>query len=323
MFSLVVLRPVVRTFIKGDESEKAVIVGSETMARKLYSEIVGQNEPGNLRILNYADLAPLSQRETISRIVVADPEIRQESDAAKTLIDLKLRGVHVESAVESFERVSRKIWIEGLSPERLIFADGFCPSKVYLALKRLLDLALSCAVLAIAAPVMLLITVVIKLETQGPAIFSQERVGIMGRRFTVYKFRSMRQNAESHTGPTWAQENDDRITRVGAILRKTRLDELPQVWNVLRGDMSFVGPRPERPYFVDLLKSKIRYYDLRHYVKPGITGWAQVMYRYGASVEDSYRKLEYDLYYAKNTSLKLDLLILLKTIGVVIKGEGR
>jgi lipopolysaccharide/colanic/teichoic acid biosynthesis glycosyltransferase len=170
---------------------------------------------------------------------------------------------------------------------------------------------------------MLLITIIIKLETPGPAIFSQERVGIMGRRFTVYKFRSMRQNAESHTGPTWAQENDDRITGTGAILRKTRLDELPQVWNVLRGDMSFVGPRPERPYFVELLKSKIRYYDLRHYVKPGITGWAQVMYRYGASIEDSHRKLEYDLYYAKNTSFKLDLLILLKTIGVVIKGEGR
>jgi exopolysaccharide biosynthesis polyprenyl glycosylphosphotransferase len=323
MFGLVVLRPVLRPFIRGAESEGAIIVGSETMARKLYREIVGQTDAGNLRILNYADLPLLSQGEGISRIVVAESEIRQQSDAAKTLIDLKLRGIRVESAVESFERLSRKIWIEGLSPERLIFANGFCPSKIYLTLKRTLDLVLSVGVLVVTAPLMALITVLIKLETPGPAIFSQERVGIMGRRFIVYKFRSMRLNAESHTGPTWAKENDDRITTVGAILRKTRLDELPQVWNVLRGDMSFVGPRPERPYFVDLLKEKIRYYDLRHYVKPGITGWAQVMYRYGASIEDSYHKLEYDLYYAKNASLKLDVLILLKTIGVVIKGEGR
>jgi lipopolysaccharide/colanic/teichoic acid biosynthesis glycosyltransferase len=133
----------------------------------------------------------------------------------------------------------------------------------------------------------------------------------------------MRCDAERHTGPTWAKENDDRVTRVGAFLRKCRLDELPQLLNVLRGEMSFIGPRPERPYFVDLLKTRIPFFDLRHYVKPGITGWAQVMYPYGASVEDSHRKLEYDLYYAKNLSLSLDLLILLKTVGVVIKGEGR
>jgi len=276
-----------------------------------------------LRILNYADLNPLRQRAAISHIVVADPEIAQESDAAKTLIDLKLRGVRVESAVESFERASRKIWVEGLSIERLIFASGFCPSKVHLVLKRVLDFGLSMTLLTITAPLMAVIAAIVKLETAGPAVFSQERVGLMGRRFIVYKFRSMRQDAEQHTGPTWAKENDDRITTVGAFLRKTRLDELPQMWNVLRGDMSFIGPRPERPYFVDMLKSRVRYYDLRHYAKPGITGWAQVMYPYGASIEDAYHKLEYDLYYAKHISLKLDLLILLKTIGVVIKGEGR
>src|SRR5262249_2262577 len=152
---------------------------------------------------------------------------------------------------------------------------------------------------------------------------SQERVGLRGRRFMVHKFRSMRQDAERHIGPTWAKENDERITRVGALLRRCRLDELPQLWNVLRGEMSFVGPRPEGPYFGELLRGKIRYFDLRHYVKPGITGWAQVMYRYGASVEDAQRKLEYDLYYAKNISLRLDILTLLKTVGVVVKGEGR
>ena len=323
IFGVVVLRPIIRSLSRGEDPEGTIIVGSETMARKLYSEIVGQDHAANFRVLDYPDLNPLLQRETISRVVVADPEIRQESDAAKTLIDLKLRGVRVESAVESFERASRKIWIEGLSPERLIFANGFCPSKVYAALKRLGDLGLSIALLIVISPVMALVAAIIKLETPGPVIFSQERVGIMGGRFTVYKFRSMRQDAERHTGPTWAKENDDRITRFGAFLRKTRLDELPQMWNVLRGDMSFIGPRPERPYFVELLNSKIRYYDLRHYVKPGITGWAQVMYPYGASIEDAYHKLEYDLYYAKNISLKLDLLILLKTVGVVIKGEGR
>src|SRR5205809_4282821 len=165
---------------------------------------------------------------------------------------------------------------------------------------------------------MAIIAIAIKLDTPGSAIFSQERVGFLGNRFIVYKFRSMRQDAERHTGPTWAKENDERITRLGSFLRKSRLDELPQVWNVLCGDMSFIGPRPERPYFVDLLKSKIRYYDLRHYVKPGITGGAQVMYPYGASVEDAYHKLQYDLYYAKNISPKLDLQILLKTVKVVL-----
>lgn len=323
MFGVVVLRPIVRSLTRDEESEGTIIVGSETMARKLYSDIVGQDRTADFRVLDYPDLNPLLQRETISRVVVADPEIRQESDAAKALIDLKLRGVRVESAVEAFERASRKIWIDGLSPERLIFANGFCPSKCYAGLKRIADLALSMTLLAATAPVMAVIAAMIKLETPGPVVFSQERVGMLGRRFTVYKFRSMRQDAERHTGPTWAKENDDRVTRFGAFLRKTRLDELPQVWNVLRGDMSFIGPRPERPYFVDLLNSKIRYYDLRHYVKPGITGWAQVMYPYGASIEDAYHKLEYDLYYAKNISLKLDLLILLKTVGVVIKGEGR
>src|SRR5215831_13055109 len=287
MFGMVVLRPIVRTLIKTDEPDGTVIVGSETMVRKLYGEIVGHNDGSNLRILNYADLTPLSQREEISRIVVADSEIGQESEAARTLIDLKLRGIRVESAVESFERLSRKIWIEGLSSERLIFANGFCPSRLYLALKRAIDLVLSIAVLTLAAPLMVMIVMAIRLSSPGKAIFSQERVGFLGRSFVVHKFRSMREDAEQYTGPTWAKKDDDRVTRVGAFLRKCRLDELPQMWNVLRGDMSFIGPRPERPYFVDLLKAKIPYFDLRHYVKPGITGWAQVMYPYGASVERS------------------------------------
>ena len=323
MFGLLVLRPIVRSFGRIDDDPGTVIVGSEEMARKLYSEIVERDAPENIQIIGYEDLGRVAQQQRISRVVVADRHIQHESTAAQTLIDLKLRGVRIESALESFEKVSRKIWVEGLSPDRLIFADGFCPSKIYLASKRALDVLLALLLLLIAAPLMVLIAIVVKLETPGPAIFSQERVGLRGKRFIVYKFRSMRQDAERKTGPTWAKENDDRITRLGAFLRKSRCDELPQVWNVLRGDMSFIGPRPERPYFVDLLKSKIRYYDLRHYVKPGITGWAQVMYPYGASIEDAYHKLQYDLYYTKNISLRLDLLILLKTIKVVAAGQGR
>ena len=300
-----------------------VIVGSETIARKLYSELAAQEGPEKFRVVDYMDLGGLSKRENISRIVVADEEIQQGSQAAQALIDLKLRGVRIESALESFERQGRKIWLEGLSAERLIFANGFCPSSFYLKAKRVIDLVFSVIMLALAAPLMALIAIVIKLDSAGPVVFSQERVGFRGERFTVFKFRSMRQDAETKSGPMWAKDKDDRVTRVGGFLRKCRLDELPQLWNVLRGEMSFIGPRPERPYFVDLLKSKIRYYDLRHYVKPGITGWAQVMYRYGASIEDAYHKLQYDLYYAKNISLRLDLLILLKTVGVVLRGEGR
>jgi exopolysaccharide biosynthesis polyprenyl glycosylphosphotransferase len=323
MFGLVVLRPIARSFGRFEDPVGTVIVGSEEMARRLYNEIIEREAPENIRIVGYQDLGRFAQDEHISRVIVADHDIQSETAAAQTLIDLKLRGVRIESALESFEKASQKIWIEGLSPERLIFADGFCPSKIYLGCKRVLDIALALLLLLFAAPVMALVAIIIKLETPGPAVFSQERVGLLGKRFTVYKFRSMRQDAERKTGPTWAKENDDRITRIGGFLRKARLDELPQVWNVLRGDMSFIGPRPERPYFVDLLNSKIRYYDLRHYVKPGITGWAQVMYPYGASIEDSYRKLQYDLYYAKNISLQLDLLILLKTIRVVVSGQGR
>jgi exopolysaccharide biosynthesis polyprenyl glycosylphosphotransferase len=323
MFALTVLRPIVRSFVRHQEAEEVVIVGCLPSAQKLYREIAGPEAADNFRVTEYSDLGRLAEQGMLSRVIVADPEIEQDTDAARTLIDLKLRGFKIERASESFERTNRKIWVDGLSPERLIFSDGFSASGVYLSSKRILDVVLSSLLLAATAPLMALIAIAIKLDTPGPIVFSQERIGLRGRRFMVHKFRSMRRDAERHTGPMWAKENDDRVTRIGAFLRKCRFDELPQLWNVLRGEMSFIGPRPERPYFVDLLKAEIPFFDLRHYVKPGITGWAQVMYPYGASVEDSHRKLEYDLYYAKNLSLSLDLLILLKTVGVVIKGEGR
>ena len=323
IFGLVVLRPVLRSVARHQESESVAIVGSQAAAQSVYSQIVNEATTEHLLIVNYSDLPRLTQTEGVKHVVVADQELQGDEQAAQALIDLKCRGVKVESAAESFERMNRKIWIEKLSPAGLIFADGFSPSKFYLNVKRTIDVSLSVILLIVTAPLMALIAIAIKLNSRGPVIFSQERVGLLGRRFQVHKFRSMRQDAEQSTGPTWAREHDDRVTRVGAFLRRCRLDELPQMWNVLCGEMSFIGPRPERPYFVDLLKTKIPYFDLRHYATPGITGWAQVMYRYGASVEDAYHKLEYDLYYAKNISLRLDLLILLKTVRVILKGEGR
>jgi len=299
-----------------------LVLGSAPRASKFYEEMLQREGPGRVRLIGANDLRDAANPYDISRIVIVDPQLDEDAELAEALIDYKLRGVKIETFIDSYEKMSRKIWLEGLSPEWLILADGFRSSAAYLNVKRIFDIILSVLLLALTAPLVALVALAVRRDSPGAAIFRQERVGLNGRRFTLYKFRSMRLDAEKN-GPAWATEQDDRCTRVGKFLRKSRLDELPQLINVLRGDMSFVGPRPERPYFVDLLKEKIRYYDLRHYVKPGITGWAQVMYPYGASVEDAYQKLQYDLYYAKNVSLSLDLLVLLKTIKVVLMREGR
>ena len=190
-------------------------------------------------------------------------------------------------------------------------------------LHKLVFVVSAALLIALTAPLMALIAIAVKLNSRGPVLFRQERVGLDARVFVLNKFRSMRHNAEAETGPTWAKEQDSRITSVGWILRKFRLDELPQAFNVLRGEMSFIGPRPERPCFVEMLRKEIPYYDLRHYVKPGVTGWAQVMYSYGASIEDAYKKMQYDLYYVKHLSLWMDILILFKTARVVLFGHGR
>jgi lipopolysaccharide/colanic/teichoic acid biosynthesis glycosyltransferase len=185
-----------------------------------------------------------------------------------------------------------------------------------------MDILCATLMILVTAPLQILIAILIKLDSPGSAIFSQERVGLHGSKFTLYKFRSMKMDAESKSGPAWSSEGDDRATRLGKVLRKFRLDEIPQAFNVLRGDMSFVGPRPERPYFVGMLNLRVPSYDLRHYVMPGITGWAQVLYPYGATVEDAIEKLQYDLYYVKHMSLRQDLLILIKTVSVVLFGRG-
>jgi exopolysaccharide biosynthesis polyprenyl glycosylphosphotransferase len=327
MLGLVALRPVVRIWGRRNVVEGTLILGTEDQGRRLYEQFAERERLRPVHLIDYQDIDTLTEISrtggNVSSIVLADAQdLRLHDDLAGALIECKLRGVKIETAPDSFERRTQKIWLEGVSPEWLILASGFEQSKLYLSLKRVFDLLIALLMSIVAAPLAVLIALAIRLDSPGPAVFKQERVGLRGRNFTLYKFRSMRTDAEKG-GPVWTQEHDDRITRIGRFLRVMRLDEIPQLLNVLRGDMSLVGPRPERPYFVEILKSKIRFYDVRHYVKPGVTGWAQVMYPYGASVEDAYQKLQYDLYYAKNLSLRLDVQILLKTIKVVLSGGGR
>jgi sugar transferase (PEP-CTERM system associated) len=268
------------------------------------------------------DLPALVEETRPDLIVVAQMN-RRGNFPAKALIDCRMRGIQVEDWPTFYEKETGKILVTDLRPSWLIFSDGFVKTPRTEIVKRLVDVGLSLTGLMLALPVMAVVALAIKMESRGPALFRQPRLGQNGRVFILNKFRSMREDAERDTGPVWAQQRDPRVTRVGAFLRKTRLDELPQLFNVLVGDMSFIGPRPERPEFVYELQKQIPFYMERLSVKPGITGWAQVRYRYGASVEDALEKLQYDLYYIKNLSLFLDLLILINTIQVVLFARGR
>lgn len=272
--------------------------------------------------LDPVQLKNLVRQESISRIVVLESDLEAREELASALLECRLLGVRVEDAVELYQRLHGKIWLEALDPGRLAFAEGFRITPSYRFLKRVVDMTCALALLVLAAPVMAVVALAIKLESPGPVLFRQERVGQFGKTFTLLKFRSMRQDAEKD-GPAWASKNDSRVTRIGGFLRKSHLDELPQVINVFRGDLSFVGPRPERPCFVEMLRQEIPFFDLRLYVKPGITGWAQVRYPYCDSVKDSYEKLQYDLYYARKASPLLDLEILARTAAVMVAGRGR
>ena len=270
-----------------------------------------------------ADYDTLSQFGMLhaDRVIVALEEKRGKLPL-EPLMQLRLNGVAIEEATTFTERTSGKIAVETLLPSWLIFSDGFRTSMVRAWIKRLIDLVLSMVHIVVAAPLMILTAIVIKLESPGPMLYRQKRVGRNGREFDLLKFRSMGDNAERLSGPTWASEDDPRVTRIGRFIRKFRIDELPQLFNVLRGHMSFVGPRPERRHFVQDLEQQIPYYGLRMTVRPGITGWAQVQYPYGASVEDAREKLKYDLYYIKNGDALFDLWIVLKTIRVVLLQRG-
>jgi len=241
----------------------------------------------------------------------------------KTILDARLEGMTFKDMPAVFEDITKSVPVEHIRDDWLVFADGFnLITKPYVQkIKRLADFSISGVLLLLSLPVILLTVLAIRIDSPGPIFFKQQRVGKGGKPFTAWKFRSMSQDAEKN-GAQWALKEDPRTTRVGRIIRILRIDELPQIYNVFLGDMSLIGPRPERPEFVKQLEAEIPYYGIRHSVRPGITGWAQVNYPYGASVEDSLRKLEYDIYYIKNMSLILDAKIVLKTIGVVLFGQG-
>lgn len=255
--------------------------------------------------------------------VVMALEERRNALPLKDLLRVKTTGVHVTEISTFLERETGRIDLQSVNPSWLIFSDGFSSGRMLSsAVKRLFDIGASSLLLLIAAPVIALFAIIIKAESRGPAFYRQRRVGLYNEPFEILKLRSMRQDAEVAGKAVWAEKDDPRITRVGRFIRKVRIDELPQCWSVLKGEMSFVGPRPERPQFVEDLERDLPFYAERHMVKPGITGWAQINYPYGASVEDARHKLEYDLYYAKNYSPFLDLLILLQTLRVVLWPEG-
>lgn len=322
-------------------TKNVLIIGSEGLAKKIGQEIYRSTWDGfklvgfidddpmkqGVSIVNpgviggYGDIMRVIDAEKIDMIIVALPDRRAKLPMS-ALLDCKLKGVEIEEGETFNERMTGQIPLNHLKPSWMVFSDGFKSLRSRKIVKRVFDLTLAAVCLVISVPVMVLAAVIIKLESKGPAIFKQVRVGENGRPFNIYKFRSMRADAEAKSGPVWAGATDDRVTRVGRVIRKIRVDELPQLINVMKGDMSFVGPRPERPFFVDKLKDVIPYYEIRTVVKPGITGWAQIKYPYGATVQDALEKLQYDIYYIKNMSPLMDLMIFLRTVKVVLTGRG-
>jgi sugar transferase (PEP-CTERM system associated) len=302
---------------------------------KLVAEVVRSRRDSGMQIVDWQERNDYGEPGTslaaalqtlcasnakLDRVIVA-MEDRRGSMPIRELLELRLRGVVVEDSSNLFERLLGRLPLDGLTPSVLIFTDGFKVRASRQMVRRLVSFLVAFTALLFCLPALPFLALAVRLSSPGPVFFSQTRVGLRGCPFTIYKFRTMRQDAESK-GAVWATKNDPRITLVGAFLRKTRLDEIPQLWNVLRGDMGLVGPRPERPEFVQWLSREIPYYDLRHMIRPGLTGWAQVRYQYGSSLEETRRKLEYDLYYLKHLSLGLDLLILFETIKTIVLGRG-
>ncbi len=319
--------------------EHVVLLGTGNLAADILSEIGSKRDSGS-KIVGFIgrdwkdspdfpnipicqdvkDMIDFCRQVKAERIIVALDDRRGKTPIAE-LLKCKLEGMPIEEGVGFYERLTGKILVEEVNPAWLIYSDGFRQERLVIVIKRLLDIFLSLFGLLCLLPVSLVSGLIIKMESPGTVFYSQKRVGAKGKVFKVHKFRSMRSDAEE-AGPVWAMKNDCRVTRFGAFMRKVRIDEIPQMWNVLKGEMSFVGPRPERPVFVEQLTQNIPYYSLRHSVKPGITGWAQICYPYGASEEDALRKLEYDLYYNKNLSIQMDLWIIFQTIKTVLFQEG-
>lgn len=310
---------------------RASIVGQSLLENDPSIELIGyfrgpQEKGPVIQGLNIISpgktLTDVVREQRVNEIVVALSERRGGSMPLRELLDCKLQGIRVIDLATHFEQLLGQIHLEAVSAGWLIFGDGFKQGLVRSVVKRLFDILGSGILLLLSSPVMLVTALLIFIESGRPIFYRQERAGLNGDVFDVIKFRSMRQDAEKDGTPRWAGAGDTRVTRVGKIIRKMRIDELPQLFCVLKGDMSLVGPRPERPYFVERLTLDIPYYALRHGIKPGLTGWAQVRYHYGASIKDAEQKLQYDLYYVKNHSWFLDLIILFETVGVVLTGKG-
>jgi sugar transferase (PEP-CTERM system associated) len=324
-------------------SERLLLVGTNTgaveLARELYDlrhdlgvEIVGFIDPDPARVgtavLNpgvigaIEDIPSIVRARGVDRVVVSLADARGKLPMDK-LLELRLDGVHFDHLATLYEEYTGKIAVENLRPSWFIFSEGFHKTRWSTAIKRVLDIVIATVGMILAFPLMALVALAVKVTSPGPVFYHQRRVGHHGRLFTIHKFRSMQRDAEAETGAVWASKTgDSRVTPIGHLLRRTRLDELPQLWNVIKGDMSFVGPRPERPEFVGDLTKDIPFYGQRHIVRPGITGWAQVRYTYGATAEDALQKLQYDLFYIKHLSVALDLYIILSTIKTVLLRRG-
>ena len=313
------------------EKERVVFVGENDYTEDLLESVKKDGQYVFVISLNNTDMKALGKEilelyntKKFDVLVDFTDKLLRDPKITEKLLQYKLEGLQYYNYLEFYETYENKLPISHLSPKWFLENTGF---EIYhnnfnLKAKRLLDLLFALLIGIFAAPVIVLAAIIVKLESKGPVFFIQERIGEGNKKFNIVKFRSMTTDAEKD-GPQWASKNDNRVTKFGKIMRATRIDELPQLWNVLRGEMSFVGPRPEREYFIQQLEKEIPYYNLRHTVKPGLTGWAQVMYPYGASVEDAYRKLQYDLYYIKHHSIPFDVKVLLKTVTIVIFGKGR
>jgi len=323
------------------QRSNVLIIGTGQLARALATEILHQPHLGfgvagflddnpelqgvsivNPKVIGFnKDLARLVSEKKVQKIVV-ELQDRRGRLPFDDLLLLKTHGVEIEEATSLYERLTGKIPIHNLKPSWMIFNDGFEVSVGLLIVKEITSFLVSAFLLLVFLPLLPIVALLIKLDSRGPVFHSQERVGQDGKLFTLWKLRSMYEDAERHTGPVWSDSKDQRITRLGKYLRRTRLDELPQLYNTLKGDMSLVGPRPERPYFVKQLSEIVPFYNLRHSVKPGVTGWAQIKYRYGNTVEDAIEKLQYDLFYIKNMSWLLDVVILIDTAKTVLVRKG-
>ncbi len=325
----------------GSLKTRILVLGTGSRAAHIEACIAQRGAACNVRVMGYLpmggshhfidharildtqeSLSVLATRLRIDEIVLAVRDRRSGGIPVADLLECRLQGIRIMELSSFFERENGHLQLDSMNASWMILAEGFHQGMLRDTAKRLFDLVISAAILVFSLPVIALAALLIKLESPGPVLYRQERIGQGGKPFTILKFRSMRADAEHDGKPRWASQNDSRVTLVGRLIRRTRIDELPQIFNVFFGDMSFVGPRPERPYFVQDLTQQIPYYGVRHTVKPGITGWAQVRYAYGSSVDDAMHKLQYDLYYVKNHSLFLDLMILFQTSQVVLWGKG-